>query len=174
MELFLPSFLKLLLAAVVVFTVIPRFGPHVLTVISLGLLGFGAYQHWSMFHSEYRLATWYEPLKQIAPAIVLGLMFLFMLGYALTFFGGTGIPVPAVPEVSAAVSSVTNTASSAIGTITNSVKNAAVQAVNTVTNVASKAANAVTGNTAGLRNTFRRNNNSILGFNVGSLPNKLP
>ena len=170
MELFLPSFLILLLASIVVFTVIPRFGPHVLTVIALGLLSFGAYHHWTMFHSEYRLATWHTPLKQIAPAIVLGAMFLFILGYALTFFGGSGIPVPAVPELTSAVSAITNTASSTLGSITNTVKNAAVQAVNTVGNAASKAASAV-GNTTGLRNTFRRNN-SI--FNVGSLPNKLP
>lgn len=171
MELFLPSFLIILLASIVVFTVIPRFGPHILTIISLGLLGFGAYHHWSMFHSEYRLATWYTPLKQIAPAVVLGAMFLFILGYALTFFGGSGIPVPAVPELTGAVSAATNTAASALGTITNTVKNVAVQAVNTVSNVANKAASAVTGNTAGLRNSFRRNN-SI--FSVGSLPNKLP
>lgn len=171
MELFLPSFVILLLASIVVFTVIPRFGPHVLTVISLGLLGFGAYHHWSMFHSEYRLATWYTPLKQMAPAIVLGAMFLFILGYALTFFGGSGIPVPAVPELTGAATSVANTASSALSSITNTVKNVAVQAVNTVSNVANKAASAVSGNTSGLRSSFRRNNSM---FNVGSLPNKLP
>ena len=169
MELFLPSFLILLLASIVVFTVIPRFGPHVLTVIAIGLLGFGAYHHWSMFRSEYRLATWHEPLKQIAPAIVLGAMFLFVLGYALTFFGGSGIPVPAVPELSGAVASVANTASS----ITNTVKNAAMQAVNTVGNIANKAVNTVSGSTNGLRSSFRRNNNSSI-FNIGSLPNKLP
>jgi hypothetical protein len=171
MELFLPSFLILLLASVIVFTVIPRFGPHVLTVIAVLLLLFGARHHWTMFHSEYRLATWYTPLKQVAPAIILILVFLFILGYALTFFGGSGVPVPAVPELTGAVSSITDTAASAVGNITNTVKNVAVQAVNTVNKAANKAVNVVSGNTGGLRNSFRRNN-SI--FNIGSLPNKLP
>ncbi len=172
MELFLPSFLILLLASIVVFTVIPRFGVHILTLISIGLLAFGAFHHWSMFKSEYKLATWHEPLKQIAPAIVLGLMMLFVLSYALSFFGGSGIPVPAVPEVQSAVGSIANTATSTLGAITNTVKNVAVKAVNTVGNVASKAANIVTGSTNNLRSSFRRNNN--MGFNIGSLPNKLP
>jgi hypothetical protein len=172
MELFLPSFLILLLASIVVFTVIPRFSIHVLAVISFGLLSFGAYNHWSTFKSEYKLATWHEPLKQIAPAIVLGVMMLFVLSYALSFFGDTGIPVPALPELTAVTNSATSTIGNAVTGIANTVKNVAVGAVNTVGNIASKATNVVSGGTAGLRNTFRRNNN--MGFNIGSLPNKLP
>lgn len=164
MELFIPSFLILILASIVVFTIIPRFGPHVIIIISLALLTFGVYHHYSMFKSEYKLATWHEPLKQIAPAIMIGVLLLFILGYILSFFG-SGVPVPAVAEVSSAVSSATNTVSG----IVNSVKNAAVQATNTVSNAASAVVNQAAGVVNYNANSIR---NNLRGKNIGSLANR--
>jgi hypothetical protein len=164
MELFIPSFLILILAAIVVFTIVPKFGPHVITVISLALLTFGVYHHWNMFKSEYRLATWHEPLKQIAPAILIGILLLFILTYILSFFG-SGVPVPAVGDVSTAVNSAVTSATNTVSGIVNSVKNVANQATNTVANVANQAANVVKNNTNTLRNNLRKNN-------IGSLANK--
>ena len=182
MELFLPSFLIVLLAAVVVFTVLPRFGPLILTVISLALLVFGVYHHWSLFHNEYRLATWYDSMtvKFVAPAVLIGLTFILILGYILSFFG-SGVPIPAIPEFTNMMENITNPANFAVENITETVKNLA----NTATNAVTNAVNTVTNNKEGLfrpeNNTpnanIRRNNNKRNGlmpnFNIGSLVNKI-
>ncbi len=168
MELFIPSFLILILAAIVVFTIVPRFGPHVIIMVSLALLTFGVFHHWSMFKSEYKLATWHEPLKQIAPAIMIGILLLFILSYILSFFG-SGVPVPAVGNVGEAMTSAVNTATNTVSGIVNSVKNVAAQATNTVANaantIANQAASVVNNNANSLRNNLRRRN-------IGSLANK--
>ncbi len=144
----MPSFLIVILAAVIVFTVLPRFGPLILTLISIGLLSFGVYHHWSLFKREYTDATWYDSMtiKYLAPALLLGITFLFILGYILSFFG-SGVPVPAMPEVEETVNTVTeninNMANGAVENITSTVRNLAAQATNTVANLANKATNAV-------------------------------
>jgi hypothetical protein len=148
MEIFLPSFLIVILAAVIVFTVLPRFGPLVLTLISIGLLSFGVYHHWSLFKREYTDATWYDSMtvKFLAPALLIGITLLFILGYILSFFG-SGVPSPAMPEMNEAVNTVTenigNVTAGAVENITNTVRNLAAQATNTVANLANKATNAV-------------------------------
>ncbi len=144
----MPSFLIVILAAVIVFTVLPRFGPLILTLISIGLLSFGVYHHWSLFKREYTDATWYDSMtvKFLAPAILIGITLLFILGYILSFFG-SGVPVPAVPEVTETINTVTeninNMANSAVENITNTVRNLASQATNSVSNLTNKATNAV-------------------------------
>lgn len=188
MELFLPSFLILLLAAVVVFAVLPRFGPLVLTVLSLALLAFGVYHHVTTFKHEYRLATWYDSMtiKVLAPALLIGLTLLLILGFILSFFG-SGVPVPAIPEVSEAISNIGNAASVAVENITETVKNLATDTTNKVTNAVNMAANTVANNSGGLfrpeNNTqnanIRRNNNNkrnglMSNLSIGSLANKLP
>lgn len=177
MELFLPSFLIVLLAAIVVFTVLPRFGPLVLTVLSLALLVFGVYHHWSLFKNEYRLATWYDTMtiKALAPALLIGLTFVLILGFILSFFG-SGVPVPAIPEVNEAISNIGDVASLAVENITETVKNLANQA----TNAANIAANTVATNSGGLfrpnnnrLNNNRLTNNRLPNFSIGSLANKV-
>jgi hypothetical protein len=159
MEIFLPSFLIVILAAVIVFTVLPRFGPLILTLISIGLLSFGVYHHWSLFKREYTDATWYDSMtvKFLAPALLIGITLLFILGYILSFFG-SGVPVPAMPEVNETVNTVTeninSAANGAVENITNTVRNLAAQATNTVANIANKASNAV-----GMGNVMAPTNN---------------
>jgi hypothetical protein len=171
MELFMPSFLIVILASVIVFTVLPRFGPLILTLISIGLLSFGVYHHWSLFKREYTDATWYDSMtvKFLAPALLLGITFLFILGYILSFFG-SGVPVPAVPEVTETVNTVTeninNMANGAVENITNTVRNLAAQATNTVAGLANKATNAV-----GLNGAPKPNNGGQKPNNGGQKPN---
>ncbi len=130
MELFLPSLLLMLLAGAVVFAVLPRFGPHVLTGLSIALLIFGVSHHYKSFHHEYRLATWYQTSAFIAPALVLGIALFFLLSYMLSFFGGSGVPVPSMPsipgvdDVTSAVTSVVNAAKSAVTSTVNTAKSA--------------------------------------------------
>lgn len=181
MELFLPSFLILLLAAVVVFTVLPRFGPLVLTVLSLGLLAFGVYHHMSLFKSEYRLATWYDnmTIKALAPALLIGLTLILTLGFILSFFG-SGVPVPAIPAVGEAVENIGNVASVAVENITETVKNLAnntVGAVNNAVNTVSNNKGQNNGGLFGMANNNNKRNNNRRGFmnnlNMGSLANKI-
>ncbi len=150
MELFLPSILLMLLAGVVVFMILPRFGPYVLTGLSIALLIFGVSHHYKSFYDEYRLATWYQTSSFLAPALVLGIALFFLLSYMLTFFGGSGIPVPAMPsipgvdDVTSAVTSAVNTAKSVV---TNTVNTAKTAVSNTVGSV-----------NRGLNNSLRFNN----------------
>ncbi len=154
MEIFLPSFLIILLAAVVTFVVLPKFSPYVLTILSIALLAFGVYHHYSLFKDEYRLATWYRNTSFLAPALVLGVALFFILGYIMTFFGSSGVPVPAVPtEITGAFNSV----KTAVGNVTSRVTTAANNAINTVNESVNR----------GINNGIRRNRNN-------SLANKLP
>jgi len=92
MEFFLPSILFLLVAAAIVFFVIPRFGPLVLAVVSLVLLGIGIYNHYSMFQNEYRLSTWQLGAVAYAPYILIGAVILMIILY-LTYLLPSGSSV---------------------------------------------------------------------------------
>ena len=89
MEFFLPSILVLLVAAAIVFFVIPRFGPLVLAVVSLVLLGIGIYNHYSMFQNEYRLSTWQLGAVAYAPYLLIGAVILMIIMY-LTYLLPSG------------------------------------------------------------------------------------
>lgn len=109
MEFFLPSILFLLVACGIVFFVIPRFGPLVLAIVSLVLLGLGIYNHYSMFESEYRMSTWqmgavaYAPIVMVV-ALVLGIiLYLFYL----TPVSGNGNEVPSLPAAGTATNALT-------------------------------------------------------------------
>ena len=83
MEFFLPSILFLLVACGIVFFVIPRFGPLVLAIVSLVLLGLGVYNHYSLFQTEYRLSTWQMGAVAYAPYIMIGALVLSIILYLL-------------------------------------------------------------------------------------------
>ena len=70
MELFLPSVIVLLLAAAVVFFLLPQFGPATLALVSAALLALGIYQHYSTFATEYRFSTW--QLVSFSPYFLIG------------------------------------------------------------------------------------------------------
>lgn len=165
MEIFLPSILIVLLAGVVVFTILPRFGPLVLTVVAIILLMFGVYHHYHLFYDEYRLSTWQTTSTFLAPALVLGVALFFILGYILSFFG-SGIPVPkvadVVPDVGEAVSNIVNTATETVSNVVNSANNVMSNVVNNTVDMANNVNrgfnNALRYNNMNQRNTNRRNN----------------
>jgi hypothetical protein len=88
MEIFLPSLIILLLAALFSFLVIPRVGSTVLVVVAILALIAAGVHHYSMFSSEYQLSTWQLGLAAYAPFVVLGFALLFIL--AALFFLFTG------------------------------------------------------------------------------------
>jgi hypothetical protein len=164
MELFLPSLLIILLAAIVVFTVIPKFAPMTLTIISIVLLVLGVGHHYKLFKDEYRLSTW-QTSSFIAPALVLGVALFFILGYLLSYFG-SGVPIPTIPNIPS-VGEITNGLGSAASSVSTAVTNAANKAVSTVTGSSSNRGGIINNISNGLRFNNRRSS-------FGSLANRLP
>ncbi len=124
MEFYLPSLLILVISGIIIFTVLPKFAPTVLLAISLALLIGGMYHHYNLFKDEYRNATWYDTLKAYAPGIMYGILIIFLLGYVLSFFGNSGVPVPESPELPTpniieSVKSVANVANNTAASIKN-------------------------------------------------------
>ena len=156
MELFIPSVLLLLLAAAVIFFVLPKFGPAALAMISVVLLVLGIYQHMNAFGSEYRLSTWQYSLTSYAPYIMVGGLLLVIGFYLLTLspFGrvNAGTTAPVLPEMPS-VAEMPN-ASTATNAVTAGVNNA----LKGITNVAGNAAAAV-----GLGNANKGANNKGAG-----------
>jgi hypothetical protein len=103
MELFVPSALLLFIAAAVVFFVLPKFGPTVLAVLSVGLLAFGIYQHASTFQNEYRLSTWQSSMVSFAPYLMVGGLLVVIAVYLLFLSpfgkGNAGATAPEMPEM---------------------------------------------------------------------------
>lgn len=152
MELFIPSVLVLLVAAAVIFFVLPRFGAPVLALISVALLVYGIYQHMNAFGSEYRLSTWQLGLVNYAPYIMIGGLLVVIAFYLITLSPlgrvNSGTTAPSMPEIpTVAEMPNANTATNAITAGVNNTLKAAA-------NVAGNAAAAI-----GLGNAAKKNNN---------------
>jgi len=112
MEFFLPSILFLLVACGIVFFVIPRFGPLVLAIVSLILLGLGVYNHYSLFQTEYRLSTWQGDAAAYAPYIMIGALVLSIVLY-LFYLAPVGEnsnanTIPKLPSAESATNPITS------------------------------------------------------------------
>ncbi len=157
MELFIPSVFILLLAAAVIFFVLPRFGAATLAIIAVTLLAFGIYQHVSAFGTEYRLSTWQMDIMSYAPYLMLGGVLIVIALYLinLTPFGGSNATAPVMPEVP----SITDMP--AANTATNAVTAGVNNALKGITNI---------GSAVGLGNANKGNNGKgILGAATGAL-----
>lgn len=141
MELFIPSVLVLLLAAAVIFFVLPRFGAPALAVISVALLVYGLYEHRNAFGNEYRMSTWQQSVIGYAPFILVGGLVLVIAFYlvSLTPFGknNAGTTAPNMPEMPT-IGEMPN-ANTATNVVTAGVNNA----LKGITNIAGNAAAAV-------------------------------
>jgi predicted membrane protein len=171
MEFFLPSILVLLVAAAIVFFVIPRFGPLVLAVVSLILLGIGIYNHYSMFQNEYRLSTWQLGAVVYAPYILIGVVILMIILY-LTYLLPSGssassnntsanVNVKAntinLPPPETATNVITEGANNAIRAVAN-LANVKVNTTNQPNNPANLG---IFGNINNNNNNFNNNNNNV-------------
>jgi hypothetical protein len=149
MEFFLPGLAALLIAGLIVFLVLPRLGAPILAVLSIVLLVYGVYNHYSLFSSEWRYSTWQERLKEYAPFLIVGALVLAVLGYMGFLFGTRGanaLPATNAPAADAQV----------------------VEAVNNAGNTALNAAVNVT-NTLGLTNNAKVNTNKGVMENLGNI-----
>lgn len=96
MELFLPTLLTIVLAAIVVFVVMPKLSPYILGVMALAMLLVGAYQHYTMFPYEYQTSRLLDTLKDYTPVIMLGVL---IIGLLINILWAFGIQTPAVADV---------------------------------------------------------------------------
>ena len=191
MELFIPSVLILLLAAAVIFFVLPRLGAPVLALISVGLLVYGIYTHMNAFGTEYRFSTWQLGLVNYAPYLMVGGLLMVIAFYLLSMspLGKAGTTAPNMPEMptiaempkaetatNVVTSGVNNAlkgaknlfgnAAAAVG-VGNGAKNAANTGnkgvANEATAAVNKAANAAKNAASSLGNTLSGALNSITG-----------
>jgi len=147
MEFFLPSILFLLIAAAIVFFVIPRFGPLVLAIVSLVLLTIGMYNHYTLFQNEYRASTWQLGLVAFAPYIMIGVVIVMIILY-LTYLLPSG-STSSAPNVKANTINLPPP-ETATNVITEGVNNA-IRAAAPVANIKV--------NTTNQPNTLNNNNN---------------
>lgn len=126
MEFFVPSLLILIVSTLMVFWLIPKFGPVTMLVISIILLTFTVYHHVSLFKTEYTQSSWPSFLSAYAPYFVLGFLLLFILFFIFSSYGGVSVPVPEIsmPEaVTSKANSIMNTITNTINNATNTIKN---------------------------------------------------
>jgi uncharacterized membrane protein len=131
MELWIPGLAVFLLAALIVFLVLPRLGAPVLAALSVVLLIIGVYNHYRLFSSEYRYSTWQDRLKFYAPFVMIASLItavLFYMGYLFSTKGPSALPASNLPvsgpEVTNALNTVVNTATNAVNNTINTVANA--------------------------------------------------
>ena len=152
MELLIPGFFLLLVAVLIVFFVIPQFGPTFTLLASTLLLTGGIFHHYKMFRDEYRLATWADRLKAYAPGIMYSVFTLFIIGFIFSLWKSGAVPVPNSPSPESStppspasnttplsnltntLSNITNTASNAVGDALNTSKQFVANVANTVGN----------------------------------------
>lgn len=181
MELFLPSVLILLLAAAVIFFVLPRFGAPVLALISVGLLVYGIYNHMNAFGTEYRFSTWQLGLVSYAPYLMVGGLLVVIAFYLLSMspWGKAGTTAPNMPEIPTIAEmpkadTATNVVTSGVNNALKGAKNlfgnaaAAVGIGNAAKNANNKGAVEAATETAnkmatGLKNTLGNITNTLTG-----------
>lgn len=193
MELFIPSVLLLLLAAAVIFFVLPRFGAPVLAIISVALLVYGLYEHMNAFQTEYRLSTWQTGLMAYAPYVMVGGLLVVIAFYLLSIspLGRPSTTAPSMPDmpsvaempkaetatnaVTAGVNNALKGASNVVGNaaaalgLGNAVKNGNNKGVaNAVNKAANQAANGLASAASGITNTLSNTFNTLTGNNKGS------
>jgi hypothetical protein len=128
MELFLPSILLLIIAAVIVMFVIPRLSPVILGSLALVFLLIAGYQHYKIFGTEYHQSTWQIPLLEgawsYAPYILVGILILFLLFFVVNFIGTSSTEAAApIQAMNQAIEKVMNTAPPSVAQAANTVKN---------------------------------------------------
>lgn len=139
MELFLPSLLIFILAALMIFLVLPRISPLILVIMSLILVFIGTWHHFKIFANEYRQSTWQESLKIFAPGIIIAMIFVYLFFAFASFQMGKKATVEVIPNPPA--NTATNPLTAALNKSIDVVNNATSSAAKTMNNVAASIAN---------------------------------
>jgi len=158
MELFLPSILVFILAALMVFLVIPRMSSILLVMMAVVLIVLGTYHHFKTFWDEYRQSTWQESLKLFAPGIILAMIFIYLFFAIASFYMGGKASAPPPMDLPSA-ESATNPLTAAINTTLGAVNSAAESMNTAATSAVTAVKNALPDSLTGSTNNTRRNNN---------------
>jgi hypothetical protein len=150
MELFLPSILVIIFAALVIMLVIPNFSPLIIVILSVILLTASSYHHFHFFWHEYRDSTWQTNLKIFAPGIIIAAVFIYIFVAGSSFFTSGSMPSMPSMELPSA-STATNSITSAINSSMSAVSSATSAVSNTLTNSLG----------LGASNQGKRNNGSL-------------
>lgn len=165
MEFFIPSLLIFLVSVAISFILAPRLTPLIIAILSIVLLSYGVYTHYTLFASEYRLSTWPERMKLYAPAIMIGAIIIFIIYSILAFFTRGAVPIPPLPNITIpSPNTATNTIVNSLNTIANSLSNTSNdilasinKSINKVNNNRTNILGAITGN----NNTGNKNKNNL-------------
>ena len=87
MELFLPSLLIFVLAAILIIGVYPYVSPFILALLAALTIGLVVHQHTQFFQDEYRNITWKDALQGSSGSILIGILVVFMVGWLLNLAG---------------------------------------------------------------------------------------
>lgn len=87
MELFLPSLLIFVLAAILIVGVYPYVSPFILALLAALTIGLAVYHHQQFFQDEYRNITWKDALQGSSGSILIGILVVFMVGFLLNMLG---------------------------------------------------------------------------------------
>jgi hypothetical protein len=121
MQLFIPSVITIVIAAMLAFLVIPRTGALILAGVSLLAIIAVGIHHYNLFYSEYMLSTWQNGIGANASFLVLGLAIVFIISSILFMFtGGAGASANKATD---AVNSVQDALSAPFENLSESVKN---------------------------------------------------
>jgi len=154
MELFLPSILVIIFAALVIMILIPNFSPLIIVILSAVLLTASTYQHFQFFWNEYQQSTWQTNLKIFAPGIIIAAVFLYIF-----VVGGSYIASGTMPQMPAMELPPASTATNSVTSAINNSMSAITGATNSIANTITNAGSSVT-NTLGFGNNAKKNNNS--------------
>jgi hypothetical protein len=174
MELFLPSILVIIFAALVIMIIIPNFSPLIIVILSAILLTASTYQHFTFFWSEYQQSTWQTNLKIFAPGIIITgiFIYIFVVGGSFLFSGQMPeMPAMELPPASTATNSVT----SAINNSMSAISNATSSVSNSIANSGSAVANSLGLNGSNnARKNNKNNGSSLFGASNSNSANKGP
>lgn len=114
MEFYLPSIFIIILAAIISFTLIPKFTPVTLAAFAAICLGIAVYSHYSLFQNEYSNMNWSNTAisAMVSPYLLIILVIALCLGYIIFLFStgnASSIPMPSrnIPPPSTATNVVT-------------------------------------------------------------------
>lgn len=124
MQLFIPSVITIVIAAVLAFLVIPRTGALILASISLLAVIAVGIHHYNLFYSEYMLSTWQNGIGANASFIVLALAIVFIISSILYMFKG-GASTDATGAAAGAVNTVKDAFTAPFEAMTASVEKVA-------------------------------------------------
>lgn len=76
MELFIPSLIALLVAAIIIYIFLPKLSPYAIGILSLVLCMYGVWQHYVTFPEEYKTSTIQAFITDYAPFIMIAAIIL--------------------------------------------------------------------------------------------------